>query len=265
MISAEHPKENGQLVDLLPTIKRPIVYLAILVLAECLTAFVDPGLGLLVHYSLLGGLLYDSTTFSGSSTRRLSLSLTIAPLIRIVSLSLPLNAFDVIYWYVITAVPLSASILVVRRLLKMSWADIGLNLNGMVFQILIASTGVGLGYVEYRILEPEAMIQSLQWDKLILPTLIFMIGTGFFEEVLFRGIMQNAAVEVFSGYGIIYVSVIFAALHIGNLSFIDLAFVFGVSLFFGYAVYRTGSIAGVTVSHGLINVMLYLVFPNLMG
>jgi len=37
-----------------------------------------------------------------------------------------------------------------------------------------------------------------------------------------------------------------------------------VALFFGYSVHKTGSILGVTLSHGLTNIGLFLVFPFLL-
>ena len=77
--------------------------------------------------------------------------------------------------------------------------------------------------------------------------------------------MKSSALEAFGRWGIIYVSLLFAVLHIGFLSGIDVAFVFAVALFFGWVVQKTGSLIGVTLSHGLTNIMLYLVVPFLLG
>ena len=73
--------------------------------------------------------------------------------------------------------------------------------------------------------------------------------------------LQRTAVEAFGGWGIIYVSLLFAVLHIGFLSLIDVVFVLGVALFFGWVVKKTGSLLGVTLSHGITNILLYLVIP----
>ena len=264
MISAEHLKKCRLLADRWLTIKQPIAYLGILILAECLTTLVDARLGLFVHCALLGGLLYHSTVSASVLTQRLLLSLTVLPMIRIVSVSLPLSEVNLIYWYFIISIPLFVSILIVRRSLDISWAVLGLVFptpKAIFQQVLIASTGVVFGYLEHQILKPEGLIRPLEWNKLILPALILLICTGFLEELVFRGIMQKTAVAVFSQFGIIYVAVAWAALHIGYQSILDLAFVFGVGLFFGFCVYRTGSIAGVSVAHGITNIMLYLVLP----
>jgi len=91
--------------------------------------------------------------------------------------------------------------------------------------------------------------------------LILLLGTGFVEEFIFRGVLQRSAVEAFGGWGVIYVSLLFAILHIGFLSWIDVVFVFVIALFFGWVVKKTGSLLGVTLSHGITNIVLYLVVP----
>ena len=85
---------------------------------------------------------------------------------------------------------------------------------------------------------------------------------GFVEEFIFRGVLQRTAVAVFgSWWGIIYVSLLFAVLHMGFLSLIDVVFVFFVALFFGWVVKKTGSLFGVALAHGITNILLYLVVP----
>ncbi len=75
-------------------------------------------------------------------------------------------------------------------------------------------------------------------------------------------LLQRTVVEVFGGWwGIIYVSLLFAVLHMGFLSWIDVIFVFAVALFFGWVVKKAGSLFGVTLSHGITNILLYLVVP----
>ena len=74
--------------------------------------------------------------------------------------------------------------------------------------------------------------------------------------------LQRTAIAVLgSWWGIIYISLLFAVLHMGFLSLIDLAFVFLVALFFGWVVKKTGSLFGVTLAHGITNILLYLVVP----
>ena len=50
---------------------------------------------------------------------------------------------------------------------------------------------------------------------------------------------------------ICYVALLFAVLHIGYLSLIDVGFVFIVGLLFGWLANMTGSLVGVIIAHGI--------------
>src|SRR5947199_226498 len=82
------------------------------------------------------------------------------------------------------------------------------------------------------------------------------------QEFIFRGILLRRAVEALGGrYGLLYVTAIFASLHIFFLSGFDLVFVVGVGLFYGFVALKTKNLWGVILSHSLGNVILYLVAP----
>jgi membrane protease YdiL (CAAX protease family) len=57
------------------------------------------------------------------------------------------------------------------------------------------------------------------------------------------------------------VALFFGVLHVGYQSLVDVIFVTGVGLLFGWIVLRTRSIIGVTLAHGLTNIMLFLIMP----
>ena len=96
-----------------------------------------------------------------------------------------------------------------------------------------------------------------------MPAFILAIFTGLLEEVVFRGLMQRAAGEVLGRWGMLYVAVLFAVLHFGYKSPLDVIFVLAVGIFFGWVVARTHSLLGVTISHSLTNIILFLVMPFL--
>ncbi len=74
--------------------------------------------------------------------------------------------------------------------------------------------------------------------------------------------MQQAVTRALGNvWGIIYVSILFAVLHVGYQSLSDVLFVFGVALFFGLVKAHTGSIVGVTLAHGMTNILLFLTLP----
>jgi membrane protease YdiL (CAAX protease family) len=236
-------------------------YLIALTLAEELTTLAEPWVGLWVFGSLLVLLLLHTALTWERPLHKLLLSLTFVPLIRILSLSLPLAALPLLYWYAITSLPLLVTAVLIARTLKLSWGGIGLNLRQWPVQALISLTGLAFGYIEHQLLKPAPLVPVTSWKQLWGPALMLLICTGFTEELIFRGVMQQATTEVMGNLAGLYVSALFAVLHLGHKSWLDVLFVFGVGLFFAWAVTKTRSLLGVTLSHGLTNIVLFLIGP----
>src|SRR5206468_3641420 len=75
--------------------------------------------------------------------------------------------------------------------------------------------------------------------------LVISLATGLSEELIFRGILLKRAVEALDErYGLLYVTAIFASLHLYFLSATDMAFVFAVGLFYGFVVLNTKNLWG---------------------
>lgn len=240
-----------------------IAYLLVIVIAEFITVLVQPLWGVVVHAVLLAVLILHSALSREHLYRQLFLSLALVPLVRILSLSLPLVNIPRLWWEPIIYAPLLIAAIEAARILGYKLSDLGLNVRIPWLQAAVMLTGLGFGFTEYFILRPEPRIPSLTLAEFWLPALILLTTTGFVEEFIFRGVMQRAAVRTFGRWGIVYVSLLFAVLHMGYLSWIDVTFVFVVALFFGWVVNKTGSLLGVTLSHGLTNVILFLVAPFL--
>ena len=241
--------------------KEALVYLLAITIAEVITVIGEPLWGTASYIILLGAIILHSALVSRQTHQQLLLSLALAPLIRIISLSMPLANIPQIWWYPIIYAPLLVAAIVVVRVLNLRAKEIGLNLRLFIVQPIVALSGLVIGVVEYFILKPEPMVSELSWQAIWLPALILLLSTGFVEEFIFRGVLQRTAGEVFGGWGIVYVSLLFAILHMGFLSWIDVVFVFAVALLFGWVVKKTGSLLGVTLSHGLANIILLLVAP----
>ncbi len=141
--------------------------------------------------------------------------------------------------------------------------EVGFNLKNLRIQLAIMLTGIPFGVMEYFILQPAPVAAGLSTVSLVLLAIAFVVATGFAEELVFRGILQKNAVNTFGPkIGVLAVSAVFAVLHIGWLNILDIELVFFISLFFGFSVLKTGSLAGVSLSHGLTNVFLFVVMPS---
>lgn len=234
--------------------------------SELMTFLVAPQLGVLLYGSLLIALIAHASVLWQEPVHRVLLSFTFSPIIRIVSLAVPLSNFPLIQAYAITGLPLILSGLVSIRSMRMPLAEAGLGLGRMpLLQLLVMPTGFLIGFAEYLVLRPAPMIESLTWQNILIPALVLLVGTGFCEELMFRGIMQAALRPIFGSASIVILSVLFAVMHIGYRSAIDLIVVMVAGLLFGVVSYRTRSIWGVSIAHGLTNIMLFLVYPLLLA
>jgi LysM repeat protein/membrane protease YdiL (CAAX protease family) len=248
-------------VPLMPILA--VFYVVLITVAELLTILTDARWGLALHIGILTALLVQASLVMDRPYHKLLLALALAPLIRILSLSMPLQDIDLMYWYAIVGAPMMLTALVVARTLGLSWRSLGFTVRSLRIQALVVTTGLAFGVAEYFILKPEPLIDEFSWGAFWLPALILLIGTGFNEELVFRGVMQSAASDALGKSAILYVTVIFAVLHLGYKSAVDVAFVFAVGLMFGLVVAKTRCLLGVTLSHGITNIALYLVVPFL--
>lgn len=239
-------------------------YAVLLAAAEILVAQMQPYAGLILHSLLLiGAMAYGARCWSGPAYR-FWVGMSLAPLIRLVSFSLPLPLVPLMYWYLLVSVPLFGAVFVIQRfLLRVPWERMGLHSRGLLPQIGVSLLGVPLGMLEHQILQPAPLVSGQREEEFLIAALILLISTGFLEELIFRGILQHVATEMMGRWGIVYISLVFAVLHIGYRSVGDFFFVLGVALVFGWYVHRTRSIVGVSLAHGLINIWLFLIAPFL--
>ena len=237
-------------------------YLIAIVAAEIVTAHYNVEYGLAMHTIILFALVINSSLYKSTGFSFLLRSMMILPMIRIIGLSIPIMQIKPLYWFPIIAIPLFAASFTLIRSQKLTRKKVGLVLGNIPLQLTIALSGVILGFIEYLILKPQPLISIFSIETVLFASIILIVSTGFAEELLFRGILQKNAENVLGkAMGLLYVSVLFTALHIGWNSTLDLVFVFCVAIFYGYTFQKTKSLLGVTLSHGISNSFLFLVLP----
>jgi len=239
--------------------------LGMIALAEVITAFTDVRYGVAGHVVLLVLFLALGALASDQRLQAFFLAITVAPLIRIVSLGMPLSHFPQTFWYVLTAVPLFLAAFLITRMLEIPSAALNLRFprwRRLPVDLLVSVSGIGLGVVEWRILGTAPLVHTSSIAWIIGASLILLLCTGFLEELLFRGLIQHVVATLLGpNMGLVVTSALFGVLHVGYHSVLDLAFVTAVALYFGLAVRYTRSLFGVSMAHGVINIMLFIVLP----
>jgi hypothetical protein len=244
-----------------------LVYLLALTVAEALTTFISPRAGMVLHGLILIALLLQAALSFRQREYQFLVALALAPLIRLLSLALPLANFPIIFWYAVVGVPLFFATIMSARVAGLKRNMIGLRFSwrALPVQLLIGLSGLLIGYIEFLILRPDPLVAEMSMEMIWLPALILLIFTGFLEEIIFRGILQTSSIQELGRLGIVFVAIVFAVLHLGYRSILDVFFVFAVAIIFGLLVQRFSSLLGVSISHGLTNIALYLIFPFLLA
>lgn len=232
-------------------------------LAEYLVAYTQPGWGMALHAALMLAFMARSVLSDGEA-HELYLALSVLPLIRVLAIGIPFWLTDQTGHFALVNLPLIVATLLVARYLHYGRRELGLVWAAPHWQLTAIATGPIIGTLERLIIQPAALAPDLSLAAVWWPALSLMLFTGLSEELLFRGVLQTAAVRVLGArWGIVTISLLFGLLHIGWLSALDVVFVTLVGLFWGWVVHRTGSIVGVTIAHGIANIVLFIVLPNI--
>ena len=237
-------------------------YLIAIVVAELITSLRSVEAGVAVHLALLF-VMPIHATFAPKPVQALLIGLVLAPLIRVVSLAMPLAGLSPVNQYLLTSIPLVVAILVAMQTIGLTRREIGLRFTQPPLQLAIGLLGLPIGALAYAILRPQPLIAEPSWSSAVLPVLVFLLGVGFIEEMLFRGVLQTVARRELGEWGLWFATAVFAALHIGYLSPPFFGLVFIVGLAYAWIAMRTGSFVGVALAHGLTNVVVYLLLPLL--
>ncbi|WP_052376203.1 CPBP family glutamic-type intramembrane protease [Methanobacterium arcticum] len=239
-----------------------ISYSLILILSELVTTYYMTSWGIILHVILISSLVINSTLTKSVKFSYLLQAMILLPLIRIMSLSIPVMELEPLYWLALMSVPVLAAVWMLMQGQCLSRKIVGLNSRNLILQLLVGLTGLGFGFVEYLILQPTALISNLSPVNVIFAGSIVIISTGLLEELVFRGIIQRNAENIMGKvWGIIFTSLLFVGFNISWNSPMDLLFIFGVSIFYGYIFQKTRSILGISVSHGICNVVLFIILP----
>jgi membrane protease YdiL (CAAX protease family) len=241
-----------------------VINMGLIAIAEATITFWGIIPGVIFHAVILIGLINLYIFMDQLPHREVFLALTLPPLLRILSLTIPIPQLPQIYWYAAIGLPMLLAIAWMNRGSKPMWMGSKLDRHGWLIQILIALTGIPFGAAAYWILKPKPIMSGSGWPGILLGAAILTVFGGYTEELVYRGTLQPAIQRAFGPSGLWISSALYACMYIGSLSwgFVILAALTG--LFFGFLMNRTNSILGVAAAHSLLNIGLILVWPLLL-
>lgn len=235
--------------------------LAALAGAELLSAIGQVVASALAHALLVALLLTYSAATHSVVLRRAVAALALLPLLRVLSLALPIQIAGQFYSLALVGALLLVAVGVAAGVFGLPSARIGLRRAPWPAQLLIAASGVPLGLAAFVLLPAQSLFPIHSWIGGAAVAVILLVFTGFAEELLFRGLLLRVWSEVFGGWSVLLTGAAFAIMYVGAAPWIYVLFVALAGLFFGWCAYATGSLWGAIVAHGLTNVGLVCVWP----
>jgi len=247
-----------------------LLYLLGITVAELLLSGFDSLLGAVFYTIVLIALVTHYLRATEYRSRVFYLSLALVPFYRLtavlaagVTSALDIDS-DLASFALMFSLLLVAAV-VLMRIMYLGAREVGFAVGKPPSQLAMGLTGIIFGPALYYIVEPEPLIPEFAWGMLIIAVFVILIGAAV-EELTFRGILQRTSMESFGHRGLLYVSLVFAFIHFGhisgmNLSVASIPFIFAIALFYGWVVKKTGSLFGVILSHAITNIIFFLIAP----
>lgn len=242
----------------------PAAYILLILFVEMGTAIHSPEVGIGFYSMVLFIILAHSAIAESKKLSEFLGALTIVPLIGILRLSVPLEPFSYILWFLVISIPIFIATFVCIYVQGLTLRDVGLTLpklKRIPIEVGIIFAVIPFGFIEYYIIKPAPLISELSITPMIVAMIIFVVCTGFLEELLFRGLLQHNAKNMIGSWGILLVTLIYATMYVTNLSILDVFLAFVIGGLYSIVVEKTGSLLGVSISHGVLNFILFIIAP----
>lgn len=232
-----------------------------LIVAELVTVVGGAGAGVLAHLILLVAVAVLSLRMGPTPTHRLLLSLGLLPLVRIVSLAVPAAIIPVQYWYLQIGLAGLEGVLLVLRRLDLTFKDLGLQRTRGSELAVVTAIGAALGLPAYLIAGRLDLGGGGGAIGIALAVAIVVVFVGFFEEILFRGLIQSAGTALFARGGIVLSVAATTVMYAASLNPRYVVFMALVAVFLGVVTRRSGSIVAPIGAHAALAVVQLVILP----
>lgn len=220
-----------------------------------------------VHMILLICLPLSVTFVRNYEVRKTYQALMLLPLLRLVSVSMPVFFDITFYSFIFIYAPLVVPVVIATAYQQLTLEEMGITLRKIwLYLPLSFLLGAGLGLGEYMIIQTDSLIPDISPLSLLKLTVVMVFVVGLVEEIIFRSFLQTRLKKIFGAWeGIIISSMIFGFMHSGYGTYYEILYTFFVGVIIGYMFYKTRSLPLVMLVNGFINVFLFGLIPYLAG
>jgi membrane protease YdiL (CAAX protease family) len=238
-------------------------YLLAIASAELLLLTAGLLAGAIAHAILIGVLLSHAIAAPRAPYRNLLIALMLPSLIRLMGITIPVAVTPVAIWYFTAGTPAILAAIFAARVVGiprglLAWPD------SLRLQAVIAVSGITNGMLAYLVLRPAPIPGGAV--AIASTALAVVVFVACVEELVFRGILQSVAAQVFRspGAGLAVGTTASTLMYVGSLSLAFVVVMFAMNLFLAWAVQETGSLWGALGAHAAMAVGLVVVWPLLL-
>jgi len=193
-------------------------------------------------------------------------SMILLMLLRIISFIMPHFFGVTFFWLVLINGIMFIPIYLIIKNQHISLSELGVNFKRPNIYLLLAPfIGIIIAALEYRILEPEGMMENLQYLNIVLIFIVMFVFVGPVEELIFRSILLTRLEKTIGiKNGLFLSAILFGIMHssFGRFSEILIAVFFG--LIIGYIFQKTRNFPVILIINGTANMFLFGIFPILL-
>ena len=257
--------ELGGLARVTPD--RILAYVFAIAAIELQTVWLQPKTGTLYHGMLVLIILHHYLLAREDPDRRKLLLLAAIPLLRMISMAMPVGLIPPLYRYPMVGIPLLASVGIILRETKIPWSQIGLQWprirkSEQVWEnILIAMTGIPLGLMGYYFADPIPLVTDFGWGEVTASIMVVILYVAILEEMVFRGMLLTTLQNTFGQIGILIASILYTLMFASYHSIEGIILMGFSSLLYSWHVLESRSILAATVSHTLMIVGMLIIWP----
>jgi uncharacterized protein len=193
--------------------------------------------------------------------------LMLLPLFRLLNLAMPVFFNLTLYSFPLIYAPMFIPMYLIIKNKTLNHEELGLTLRGIQYYAPLGiATGMLLGWVEYSVLRPQVLTDSVGIAGLIELSVVMIFFVGLVEEFIFRSCLQTVAIERLGQIqGVLFASFLFGFMHAGYHIAPEILFTFCAGVVFGIMFLKTASLPLVALAHGATNVALFLIVPIYSG
>lgn len=241
-----------------------ILCLFLIVDGELSILFGDISVGMSIYVTGLLAIMFVIFSDISIDVKNIFQCMILLILLQMASLSIQQIYTTTLLQYVMIYGVVLIPIFTIIRNQKLSSMELGISLNKLYVYIPISIViGIMAGMVEYKILNPSALIDQISSSNIFLITVVmFFIATV--EGLIFRSVLQTRIERVFGlKYGILLSGTIFGIMYIANGLLNEVVFEIMFGTFLAYIFQKTRSIPFTISIQGVANIMLFGILPLL--